>query len=122
METFEGMELQCANELLMEHRIPFGFGLQAIVAQCLVYECDRLGSPDAAMDHMRQAMTEAQRAGEVINRFWFDNQKYLPTLTDRFQPGYVPQATPTEEEAYRMWQSCNEAYRKLHPWKGKVYA
>lgn len=76
LDHFEGMELQIANDLFQEFRIPSDAALTRIAGQALVFECDRLGSPEKSLDGMRAAMKQARARGDTINRFWFQDQRY----------------------------------------------
>lgn len=78
-ESFDGMELQIANEVLKENRIPPTQALTRIAGQALVFECERLGSPEKATDSMRQAIVDGLARGDIINAFWFQDQKYDST-------------------------------------------
>lgn len=82
-DYFEGRELQVANDLFREFKIPANHSLTTIAGQSLVFECERLGSPGAAIESMRKAMGEAKARGDTINRFWFEDQEYDETKRAR---------------------------------------
>jgi hypothetical protein len=80
-DYFEGQELQVANDLLSkEARIPVTHALTTLASQALILECERLGSPELAIESMRKAIREGKARGETINRFWFEDQKYDDAL------------------------------------------
>lgn len=76
VDHFEGMELQIANDLFREFRIPSDHSLTRIAGQALVFECERLGSAEMAVEAMRVAMKEARARGDTVNRFWFQDKRY----------------------------------------------
>lgn len=75
-DYFEGRELQVANDLFREFKIPGSHALTTLAGQALVFECERLGSAELAIESMRAAMGKAKTRGDTINRFWFEDQQY----------------------------------------------
>jgi hypothetical protein len=80
-------------------------------------------------------ISAAQDEGEAVTPFWITDQKWKPqhrhhrsTQRDVMsQPMRV--VVPTQEEidaeersAFETWQSMNDNYKRVNPWKGRAFA
>ena len=111
-----GAELGLAHWLLEELCVPADFGTRDIVAQAIRMEGRRVGVDQAAKVILERAQF-AQLSGERINRFWFTDRKYADTKP--ISPPIEHQSAMTDAEAYEMWQSMSEEYRKANPWRAQ---
>ena len=88
------------------------------------------GTAETAFIFILEAGKQAVARGEVINRFWFTDQRYRPQAPRRgargpdvpvFAQAPPPEATAAEDvESYRQWESMSPAYREANPWAGPV--
>jgi GntR family transcriptional regulator len=120
---FDHTEMSVANSLMVEIHIPRSEKLQALIADALRYECERLGEPERAIDSLRSAMASAKGTG-VKWFLWFQDQGYLPQKPQNRNGVPIPAAHPSQEKqnadherARKMWESMSDVYREAHPWK-----
>jgi hypothetical protein len=110
----DGESMMAAGWLFEELMIPSDFGTRDLAAQAIRMEAKRMGGVEKAAKIILAAARYAQRSGEKINRFWFQDQKYLRNL--KIEAGADNQRQYSEDEARAIWQGMPEAYRKANPW------
>jgi hypothetical protein len=118
-----GAELALAFWLLEEACVPSCWSDRIFVAECIRMLAKEGGTLEEAAGYILHQAKNAVAAGDVVNRFWFTDQKYKPSKpTVRPQPGMDFKGRSDEElaaerqSAYEVWQSCSEGYKALHPW------
>lgn len=75
-----GSELMLANWLFEEAGIPVGDnGTRQVAADAIrILVKKHGGTTKDAADYILAAMKQAEKDGEIVNRFWFSDRKYLP--------------------------------------------
>ena len=77
-DDFKGSELTVACHILREAMVPADMGTKMLVAEVLEFEAPAKGGTQEAADWLLGEMRKAKEAGEVVNRFWFTDQRYKP--------------------------------------------
>lgn len=124
-----GAELMLANWMMEEMSMIGTNATRIIIGQCIrmlskdfkLYE----DSLKAAAEFILARAEIAKLSGEKVNRFWFEDQKYLPQSASQATVGMYrpsenlqPAGTPSELDSYEVWQSMSERYRTANPWRG----
>jgi hypothetical protein len=78
-----GSELPLANWLLEEAGVVADNGTRLIAATAIRLLSREGGTTKDAADYILAAAKEAVAAGEIINRFWFTDQKYRPATATK---------------------------------------
>ena len=118
-------ELMAATRILQELPVVGRRGLMEPVAECVALLLSQGGTIETASDFLISAGKEAVRNGEIINRFWFTDQKYNPPVEKKARvpkiaaPPAPAQRSAEETTAYEMWESMSEEYRKANPWRAQ---
>ena len=73
-----GSEFMLATNLLEEIGVPADPGLVRIAAECIRLLAKEGGTIQTAAEYILDAGRRAQEQGEIINRFWFTDQRYRP--------------------------------------------
>lgn len=124
-----GSELMLANWLLEELGQPATNATRIIVAECirLLAKTYKLTeeAPRAAAEFILKRAEIAKLSGERVNRFWFEDQRYMPDTGSQATVGMYDPSAPqnardeaSERESYMDWMSMNEVWKKKNPWKG----
>lgn len=116
----QGEELMAAHWLCDELGLPAGFSDRDIIAQAIKAEARTRGDVEHAAKYILGRAIIARGEGQRINRFWFTDQRYLDGL-----PTIAPQPSPeitqaAEHDAYGVWMSMSDTYKKKYPWTGAV--
>lgn len=119
-------ELMAASHLLEELNVVGRSSLMHVASEAIHSLASEGGNVETACTFILQAGKQAQVAGEVINRFWFTDQKYKPQVEKRSKTAIpTPAPTPTkdarqreDEEAKLMWDGMSEKYKTENPWVG----
>ena len=71
-----GAEFMCALYLCEELAIPSDHGTRLVIADAIRMKARSAGGLERATEGMILAAREAKQRGDVINRFWFSDQRY----------------------------------------------
>ncbi len=78
-----GSEFMLATNLLEELGAPRESGVVRIAAECIRLLAKEGGTTQTAAQYILEAGRRAREQGEVINRFWFTDQRYRPRETTK---------------------------------------
>ena len=73
-----GSQFMLATNLLEEIGVPSDPSLVCIAAECIRLLTKEGGTTQTAAQYILEAGRRAREQGEVINRFWFTDQRYRP--------------------------------------------
>lgn len=108
-----------AHWLLEELSLPASNSTRILVAECIRLLAKGANDSKEAADMILKRAQFAVLAGELVNRFWFEDRKYL-TQSGPHQAGYIPQPVMSEQDIYEDWLLMSESFKKSHPWKREV--
>lgn len=117
-----GEELMAAHWLLEELGCVADNGVRRVAAESIRLLAKEGGDVQTATEYILKAGKQAKDCGEIINRFWFTDQRYRPQeqRENRKQvdnPGAQNQRELSDAEAYAMWQGMSEEFKQANPWK-----
>jgi hypothetical protein len=128
-ESDSSSELCLANWLLEELGVVADNSVRRVAADAIRLLAKEGGTTETASQFILEAGKQAVAAGEVINRFWFTDQRYRPQANRNGQrkpkilskpyepePQEIEERNRKEEERAReIWESATQEFKKAHP-------
>lgn len=127
-----GSEVGLANWLCEEAGVVGGNATRIIAADAIRMLAKEGGTTQTAAQYILDAAKAAKLSGQVVNRWWFEDQRYRPQHVKDAppNPGVYRGPSAVDEQArkdklaedYAMWCSMSPKYREQHKWIGEVPA
>jgi hypothetical protein len=126
-----GAELTLAYWVLEEAELPASNSTRILVADCIRLLAKKKDTMKEAADFILAALIRARLNGERVNRFWFEDRKYLEQGPQQVGVWNGRETTEAElqareaaqrKEDYEFWNGMGDKYKAEHPWKGPVPA
>lgn len=112
-------EFMAAGHILEELHVVGRDRLVTVAADAIQGLVAEGGDTQTATEYILRAGRQAIASGEVINRFWFTDQRYRPQKSKPGppNPGSANQMVETEEESFQMYASMSAKWRQANPHK-----
>ena len=111
-----------ANWILEEAGVVADNSTRLVAATAIRLLSREGGTTKDAADYILAAAKESMAAGEVVNRFWFSDQRYRPgdgkrkPKQPKFKPRTEEQIRDEEANALAIWESMSEEFKRDNPW------